>query len=187
MTAIKPKAAKGFVPTAQSVFSKVRGVNKTDALTLLNQLGPLSKVAQASVAQLLACPGLADKKVARLREAFHEPFSASVDGSRLASNAKRRRLGMPSIQEWRNAAAACCSVGLYAIGTGSSDHNATVGPAALAAEPEQVQPQAAEVLDVAGMLELVNETTEPSPRHASAEGEAESATVLSISSGTDSE
>ncbi len=141
MTAIKPRAARGFVPTAQAAFTKIRGVNKTDAVTLLNTFGSVAKVAQASAAQLQACPGLAEKKVTRLREAFHEPFSSAGDSSRLASNAKRRKLGLPTVQQWR-------ASGATASGTAQS----ATHPAA--ADESPAASAAAEVLDVEGMFQL---------------------------------
>jgi hypothetical protein len=60
-------------PTAQ-VLTSVRPVNKTDVLTLLTTFGSVAGVFNASARALGACPGVGDRKVARLLEALHAPL-----------------------------------------------------------------------------------------------------------------
>lgn len=101
MVTIKPKASKGFVAAVQGALGRVRGVNKTDALTLLNTFHSVAGMAKASPAALRACPGLGEAKVRRLLDVLHTPFSQAGAGSALASNAKRAVVGMPPVAQWR--------------------------------------------------------------------------------------
>ena len=65
------------------VLGSVRSVNKTDAGQLLTQFGTWKNLVGASVEELSVCPGVGVKKVRRLYEAFHRPFTKE--------GAKRRR------------------------------------------------------------------------------------------------
>jgi DNA excision repair protein ERCC-1 len=62
----------------------VRGVNKTDVLTLGATFKTVTSIMQASMEELAACPGLGPTKVKRLHETFHEPFRKVVRQQRLA-------------------------------------------------------------------------------------------------------
>lgn len=62
----------------------VRSVNKSDVLTLASNFGTLKAMCDASPSELALCPGLGDKKVARIYEALHEPLVRSHN--RLKSN-----------------------------------------------------------------------------------------------------
>ena len=57
-----------------ALLTNVRGVNKTDVITLASNFGSLKEIVSAPAESLLACPGLGEKKVKRLREAFTSPF-----------------------------------------------------------------------------------------------------------------
>ena len=50
-------------------------VNQTDSSQLLTQFGSWKNMTQASIEELSVCPGIGVKKVRRLHEAFHRPFS----------------------------------------------------------------------------------------------------------------
>lgn len=52
-------------------------MNKSDVLTLAAKFGSLKAMCDASAEELAMCPGLGDKKVARLYEALHAPLSGS--------------------------------------------------------------------------------------------------------------
>ena len=56
------------------VLSHARGVNSTDAATLLTNFGSLGALTIASKSAIVACPGLGDAKADRLVELFHSPF-----------------------------------------------------------------------------------------------------------------
>lgn len=62
----------------------MRGVNKTDVLTLGATFKTVTSIMQASMEELAACPGLGPTKVKRLHETFHEPFRKVVRQQRLA-------------------------------------------------------------------------------------------------------
>ncbi len=72
---------RGAAAESEHPLTAVRGVNKTDAVTLGYNLGSFRKIAEASAERLRDVPGLGDTKVARLHAAFNMPFRAvpSVD------------------------------------------------------------------------------------------------------------
>jgi DNA excision repair protein ERCC-1 len=57
-----------------AVLTNVKGINKTDVVTLTSNFGSLKEIVLAPPEKLLACPGLGEKKVKRLREAFTSQF-----------------------------------------------------------------------------------------------------------------
>eukprot|EP00957_Ditylum_brightwellii_P133503 10177925-Ditylum_brightwellii.AAC.1 len=73
-----------YLEQASNVFTAVRSVNKTDVHTLLDQFGSVRDVVCSSVEEMSLCPGLGEKKVRRLWEAFRKPFSS------LASKKRKR-------------------------------------------------------------------------------------------------
>lgn len=64
-----------YLAKLQDCLGVVRSVNKSDILTLASNFGSLKAVCDASAGELALCPGLGDKKVARIHEALHEPLS----------------------------------------------------------------------------------------------------------------
>ena len=58
----------------QDVLTSIRSINKSDVYTLASTFGSLQAIMNASVEQLQLCPGLGEKKVNRIYEAFHEPI-----------------------------------------------------------------------------------------------------------------
>jgi DNA excision repair protein ERCC-1 len=73
-----------FADQVVDVLSSAKSVNKTDSAQLLSQFGSLKAVIAASMDELCLCPGMGEKKVRRLHDAFHKPFSSR--------QAKRRRV-----------------------------------------------------------------------------------------------
>lgn len=59
----------------QDCLGVIRSVNKSDTLTLASNFGSVKAICDASADELALCPGLGDKKVARIHEALHEPLS----------------------------------------------------------------------------------------------------------------
>lgn len=80
---IQKKDFTAHIDQVSHALSSVRSVNKTDASQLLTQFGSFKSLAGASVEELSVCPGVGPKKVKRLREVFHRPFSTEM--------AKRRK------------------------------------------------------------------------------------------------
>lgn len=55
-------------------LTAIRGVNKTDVLTLSSTFGSFKNIAECSMEELSLCPGLGARKVKNLHETFHAPF-----------------------------------------------------------------------------------------------------------------
>lgn len=64
------------------LLGAVRSVNKTDSAQLLSQFGTLKNVITAPIKELQQCPGIGEKKVRRLFDAFHKPFSSAMSKKR---------------------------------------------------------------------------------------------------------
>ncbi|CAN0554653.1 unnamed protein product, partial [Ectocarpus sp. 12 AP-2014] len=71
-----------FLGKLQDCFGVVRSVNKSDVLTLASNFGSLEAVCDATAGELSLCPGLGEKKVARIHEALHEPLVRKHSSSR---------------------------------------------------------------------------------------------------------
>ena len=82
-TSIQRREQTNFSDQIGDVLCAVRSVNKTDATQLISQFGSLQKLMAAPIDELSLCPGVGEKKVKRLYEAFHKPFSSAA--------ARRRR------------------------------------------------------------------------------------------------
>lgn len=80
---IQKKEHTNYIDQISHVLGSVRSVNKTDSSQLLSQFGTWKNLVGASVEELSVCPGVGVKKVRRLYEAFHRPFSRDA--------AKRRK------------------------------------------------------------------------------------------------
>jgi DNA excision repair protein ERCC-1 len=74
-TVIGKHEPKTHIEKVVHALCSVPSVNKTDASQLLNQFGTFQRLATASVDEIGVCPGIGPKKVRRLFEAFHRPFS----------------------------------------------------------------------------------------------------------------
>ncbi|GAA5847438.1 hypothetical protein JCM9279_000479 [Rhodotorula babjevae] len=83
---IRERTDASYSAHMTAALTEVRGVNKTDVTTLMSSLGTFSKIVTAPASQLSTLPGLGDKKVRRLREAFTAPFVLHPAG------AKRRKV-----------------------------------------------------------------------------------------------
>jgi len=71
---IRERVEKDYMSQLNSVLTTVRGVNRTDVITLASNFGSLKRMAVATPEELSLCPGLGEKKVKRLKEAFSQPF-----------------------------------------------------------------------------------------------------------------
>ena len=74
---IQKREHSNYPDQVTHALGSVRSVNKTDASQLLTQFGTWKNLVAASVEELSVCPGVGVKKVRRLYEAFHRPFSNS--------------------------------------------------------------------------------------------------------------
>ncbi|KAI9608225.1 hypothetical protein KEM48_003358 [Puccinia striiformis f. sp. tritici PST-130] len=71
---IKEKIDDDYISKLTSVLTTVRGLNKTDVLTLATNFRSFRQIVEASPSELALCPGLGEKKVKRLLEAFNSDF-----------------------------------------------------------------------------------------------------------------
>ncbi len=58
-------------------LTSVRGINKTDVLTLSSSFGSLKNIINCSMEELSLCPGLGARKVKNLYDAFHTPLDSA--------------------------------------------------------------------------------------------------------------
>ncbi|BGP56076.1 hypothetical protein JCM8202_005226 [Rhodotorula sphaerocarpa] len=84
---IRERVDDSYMAHLTSALTSVRGVNKTDVTTLVSNFGSFSSIVLASPAALSTLPGVGDKKVRRLREAFTAPFTLQ------SRNKKRKTVG----------------------------------------------------------------------------------------------
>ncbi|TNY22213.1 restriction endonuclease type II-like protein [Rhodotorula diobovata] len=82
---IRERTDASYQAHMTAALTEVRGVNKTDVTTLMSNLGTFAKIVTAPASQLSTLPGIGDKKVRRLREAFTAPFVLQ------SGSAKRRK------------------------------------------------------------------------------------------------
>ena len=75
-SSIQRREQTNFADQVSDVLCAVRSVNKTDGAQLMSQFGTLRGLLAAPMDELSLCPGIGEKKVRRLYEAFHKPFSS---------------------------------------------------------------------------------------------------------------
>eukprot|EP00927_Polykrikos_kofoidii_P064284 TRINITY_DN59405_c0_g1_i1.p1 TRINITY_DN59405_c0_g1~~TRINITY_DN59405_c0_g1_i1.p1 ORF type:complete len:233 (-),score=36.15 TRINITY_DN59405_c0_g1_i1:60-758(-) len=56
------------------VLTTIKGVNRSDVSALATRFNSLAGIAAASEEELHRCPGIGEKKIRQLRQAFHAPF-----------------------------------------------------------------------------------------------------------------
>ena len=83
-SSIQKREQTNFVDQVADFLSTVRSVNKSDSAQLLAQFSSVKQIVAASEDELALCPGLGEKKVKRLWDSFHKPFSSK--------QSKRRKL-----------------------------------------------------------------------------------------------
>ncbi|CAE6491280.1 unnamed protein product [Rhizoctonia solani] len=74
---IKEKVDADYQSVLRAALTTVRGVNKTDVMTLKTNFGSFSNIVHATTEDMQLCPGFGPTKVRRLREAFNKPFYSS--------------------------------------------------------------------------------------------------------------
>ncbi|KAJ9091874.1 hypothetical protein QFC21_007072 [Naganishia friedmannii] len=77
---LKERVHKDYASQLQNVLTSVKGVNKTNVMTLSTNFGSFKNLAHATPEQLALCPGLGDIKVRRLFDAFNLPFRVGASG-----------------------------------------------------------------------------------------------------------
>ncbi|QRV79836.1 DNA excision repair protein ERCC-1 [Ceratobasidium sp. AG-Ba] len=74
---IKERVDADYTSVLRAALTTIRGVNKTDVMTLRTNFGSFKNIAHATTEDLQLCPGFGPTKVRRLREAFNKPFYSS--------------------------------------------------------------------------------------------------------------
>ena len=84
-------------------------MNKSDAGTLASNFGTFKALATASRDELALCPGLGDKKVERIFNAFHKPFRGSSSSSATSSSSSSSPSPPGSAKKQKTLAAAAAA------------------------------------------------------------------------------
>eukprot|EP01087_Luapelamoeba_hula_P012939 TRINITY_DN3661_c0_g1_i6.p1 TRINITY_DN3661_c0_g1~~TRINITY_DN3661_c0_g1_i6.p1 ORF type:complete len:131 (+),score=17.64 TRINITY_DN3661_c0_g1_i6:312-704(+) len=71
---IKERVAENHYSVLTDCLTNIRGINKTDVLTLSSTFGSFRNIVMSSMEELSLCPGLGETKVHHLYDAFHAPF-----------------------------------------------------------------------------------------------------------------
>eukprot|EP00249_Psilotum_nudum_P012968 c24077_g1_i3 orf=69-1025(-) len=82
---IQERTDHDYLSRLTGVLTTVRHVNRTDVMTLGSSFGTLSAIIGGSMEELARCPGIGEKKVRRLYDAFHEPFRRTSRQLRLSN------------------------------------------------------------------------------------------------------
>eukprot|EP01118_Nematostelium_gracile_P010473 TRINITY_DN3613_c0_g1_i1.p1 TRINITY_DN3613_c0_g1~~TRINITY_DN3613_c0_g1_i1.p1 ORF type:complete len:382 (+),score=97.92 TRINITY_DN3613_c0_g1_i1:40-1185(+) len=71
---IKERPKEDFSGLITDTLTTIRGVNKTDVQSLMENFGTFKSIINASMEELSLCPGIGEKKVKRMYNTFHQPF-----------------------------------------------------------------------------------------------------------------
>jgi len=82
---IQERTDNDYLSRLTGALTSVRHVNRTDVVTLGSTFGTLAAIMGASMEELARCPGIGERKVKRLYDAFHEPFRRTTKQLRLSS------------------------------------------------------------------------------------------------------
>lgn len=76
--AIQGRVEEDYVSRLNAALTTVRGVNRTDVLTLGRTFTSVAGIMQASMETMSTCPGIGPTKIRRLHEMLHMPFRTVV-------------------------------------------------------------------------------------------------------------
>lgn len=82
-SSIQKREKDNFIDQVADVLTTVRSINKTDSSQLLSQFGSLKQLIGTPMDELSLCPGIGEKKVRRLFDAFHKPFNIAASKRRI--------------------------------------------------------------------------------------------------------
>lgn len=94
---IQERVDNDYMSQLTACLTSVKGINKTDVITLISNFGSLERIIRASADELQACPGLGEKKVKRLRQAFITSFKVSAEQKRKSAAQVRSESGDQSL------------------------------------------------------------------------------------------
>eukprot|EP00252_Welwitschia_mirabilis_P008535 TRINITY_DN20440_c0_g1_i1.p1 TRINITY_DN20440_c0_g1~~TRINITY_DN20440_c0_g1_i1.p1 ORF type:complete len:408 (+),score=86.50 TRINITY_DN20440_c0_g1_i1:193-1416(+) len=75
---IQERLDNDYLSRLTNALTSVHRINKCDVVTLGANFGTLAGIFGASMDELARCPGIGERKVKRLYDAFHEPFKRTV-------------------------------------------------------------------------------------------------------------
>jgi DNA excision repair protein ERCC-1 len=75
------RVEKDYQSKLVDALTTAKAVNKTDVVMLSEAFGTLTDIINASVDELVLCPGLGQRKAQRLHALFHEPFVSGAKQS----------------------------------------------------------------------------------------------------------
>jgi DNA excision repair protein ERCC-1 len=91
-TFLQKTRSNGLADVITDVLTTVKGVNKTDATSLMTQFDSIQQILTAAPDELGLVNGLGQVKVQRLYDAFHKPFSKKLAKQRREERLEAYRL-----------------------------------------------------------------------------------------------
>ncbi|WCJ43198.1 DNA excision repair protein ERCC-1 [Euphorbia peplus] len=88
-----------YLSRLNHALTTIRHVNKTDVVTLGSTFGSFSNIMDASMEDLARCPGIGERKVKRLHDAFHEPFKRVVASHPVVPETSQKDVEPSSVNE----------------------------------------------------------------------------------------
>lgn len=73
---IEGRKATDYAGKCTEALCAIKGVNKSDAKTLLRNFKSMGSIMQSSVEEMALCSGIGEKKVMQMHNTFHKPFFA---------------------------------------------------------------------------------------------------------------
>ncbi|KAF8332694.1 restriction endonuclease type II-like protein [Cantharellus anzutake] len=93
---IKERVDQDYSSILRAALTGIKGVNKTDVVSLRTHFGSFSNIAHASPEDLANCPGIGSVKVRRLNEALAQPFRRTAGSSARHSGEDQGGSSLPS-------------------------------------------------------------------------------------------
>ncbi|KAG8967457.1 ssDNA endonuclease and repair protein rad10 [Tulasnella sp. 425] len=92
-TMIKERIDQDYNSILRNALTSIKGVNKTDVVTLRTTFGDFASMSRASFEQLQQCPGFAKTKARRVKDAFDKPFFPGRNANALGGPTQSSRKG----------------------------------------------------------------------------------------------
>ncbi|KAG9044988.1 ssDNA endonuclease and repair protein rad10 [Tulasnella sp. UAMH 9824] len=83
---IKERVDQDYNSILRNALTSIKGVNKTDVVTLRTTFGDFASMSHASFEQLQQCPGFGKVKARRVKDAFEKPFFPGREANALGTS-----------------------------------------------------------------------------------------------------
>ncbi|KIO32251.1 hypothetical protein M407DRAFT_66861, partial [Tulasnella calospora MUT 4182] len=90
---IKERVDQDYNSILRNALTSIKGVNKTDVVTLRTTFGDFTSMSHASFEQLQQCPGFGKVKARRVKDAFEKPFFPGREANAPDSSTQSSRKG----------------------------------------------------------------------------------------------